>query len=64
MVEFVAGDEVGEGADGHFFFVGEAAAHPGCSSRLRNSVSVARRIGDVIFDRFGERALPKGALRM
>ena len=29
MVQFVAGDDEGEGADGHFIFIGSSAAQPG-----------------------------------
>src|ERR1700752_915850 len=62
VVEFVAGGDVGEGADADFVVVGDAATHPGVLVEIAKECQRGAADGDVVFDDFGERTRGEGAV--
>jgi len=55
VVEFVAGGDIAESADGYFLLVGDAAAGPGLLVEIPQQGQRGAPDGDVVFDDFGKR---------
>jgi len=62
VVQFVAGCDVGQGADADFVVVDDASTRPGLLVQIAKKRECGSADGDVVFDDFSDRPMGRGAV--